>query len=437
MKHSLLALLLALFTTAATSQEVRTYTTNEEDSMACIQNLSLYYEFYKQDNFNNALPAWRKAVEICPKSRTSLYVYGAEMYEDLIKKTEDATLKAKYVDSLMWVYDMRIEHFDERGYVLGRKGADMAKYQDNPKAAYDVLSESFELQGNDMEPGALIYLYKSAYDQVKAKTAEKQLLFDLYPVVSEVVEYNIANQQDARMKGAYQTAQENIDKMFAAVAECSDLVNVYLPKLTASPDDEKLLRQIVKVFEKRDCGDTEVFQKAAVSLYKIEPSAEAAYAIATSYAKKENYSGSAEYYVKAAEQAQDAGLKQRALNKAANSYLLAKQYSTAKRYALEMLKLDPNNGEAYIIIGDAYVGGRKDCGGNECTGRAAYWAAADKYAYAKSVDPGVAETANKRLATATAQFPKKEDCFFHSLTEGSSYTLECWIGETTTVRTRN
>ena len=53
---------------------------------------------------------------------------------------------------------------------------------------------------------------------------------------------------------------------------------------------------------------------------------------------------------------------------------------------------------------------------------------------AKSVDASVAEVAAKKAANVKAQFPKKADCFFYGLNEGDTYTVECWINETTKVR---
>jgi tetratricopeptide (TPR) repeat protein len=437
MRRIVLSLIaVGMFAHLANAQQIRTYTTNEEDSMTCVQNLSLYIEFFKQDNYADAIKGWRKAATVCPKATESLWMNGIKIYQDLIKNEKDAAKKKAYVDSLAWAYDQRIEHFGKEGYVLGRKGSDLLKYGKDDQAAYDALSRSLELQGNDMEPGASIYLYKSAYDLYKDDKVEKQVLFDLYSQLSEAVEYNMTSQSDERMKGAYQQAMDNIDKMFSSVAECPDLVEIYGPKLEATPNDEKVLRQILKVFDKRDCTDEEIYQTAAVNLYAIEPSATAAYAIANGYAKKKELGDALEYYMKAAEQAEDDDLKTRAITKAANTSLLLGRYVKAKSLANQLLAMNPNNGEAYIIIGDAYAKGRGECGDNECTSRAAYWAAVDKYARAKAVDPSVAEQAQSRINTYSGQFPKKEDCFFHGINEGTSFTFDCWIGETTTVRTR-
>lgn len=418
--------------------QIRTYTANAEDSMACLQNLSLYIEFFKQDNYTDALPGWRKAAKICPKTSESIWVNGVKIYQSLIKAEEDATKKTALIDTLMWAYDQRIEHFPtNKGKILGRKGADLMKYKKSePALAYVPLMESLELLGNKMEPGAIIFLYKSAYDQFKKKQIEKAVLFDLYPRLSDVTDYNKKNQKSEQMIGAYTKAQENVDKMFSTVAECPDLVEIYGAKLEATPNDETLLRQILKVFDKRDCTDEDVYQKAAVNLYAIEPSAEAAYAIANGYAKKKNLSSALEYYTKAYTQTEDTELKTKALTAAAKTSLASGGYIKAKSLALELLKLNGSNGEAYIIIGDAYAKGKKGCGDNDCTNRAAYWAAVDKFAKAKAVDPSVSSEAQQKINAYTAQFPKKEDCFFHGLTEGGSYTLDCWIGETTTIRVR-
>jgi len=52
------------------------------------------------------------------------------------------------------------------------------------------------------------------------------------------------------------------------------------------------------------------------------------------------------------------------------------------------------------------------------------------------VDGSVAATANTKITNAKGHFPKKQDCFFESMNDGDSYTVGCWINETTTVRTR-
>ena len=86
------------------------------------------------------------------------------------------------------------------------------------------------------------------------------------------------------------------------------------------------------------------------------------------------------------------------------------------------------------MIGDLYAASAKDCGDGDFYSKVAYWAAVDKYFQARNVDPEVAELAQTKINTFTQYFPATEQIFFHDLKEGDSFTVECWINETTTVR---
>ena len=118
----------------------------------------------------------------------------------------------------------------------------------------------------------------------------------------------------------------------------------------------------------------------------------------------------------------------------AESYRGLNNYPSSRTYALKAASIDPTDGEPYIMIGDLYAASAADCGDNVLTKRVAYWAAVDKYYKAKSVDPTIAEIADKRIASYSVYFPPIEDIFFYGYHEGDSYTVECWINETTKIR---
>ena len=114
-------------------------------------------------------------------------------------------------------------------------------------------------------------------------------------------------------------------------------------------------------------------------------------------------------------------------------YSAKKQLSKAKQYALKSISLDGNNGKPYILIANMYASSPNwsdEAALNKCT----YFAVIDKLQKAKSVDPSVAEEANKLIGTYAAHTPKDADLFFLSLKKGDSVTIGGWIGETTTIR---
>lgn len=431
MRTILLSAAFLLTAISAFSQKIRTNTSNDADSMECVTSLSLYIEFFKQENYTDAMLGWRKASKICPKSAESLWINGAKLYNGLIEKETDEAKKQLLVDTLLWVYDQRIEHFGKEGYVMGRKGVDL--YRHRPQAAqltYDLLSRCQTLEMEKMEPTAVQYWFKSAYDLYKKNNLTDMVLFDVYAQASEI---NAANASGKQAEN-YKKIQDNLDNWIANVADCDKLVEIFEPKFKANPTDAKLIGQITKLLDKQKCSDENLYLEVAVAAYKLNPSPAAAFDIGKAYYAKDNYSESLRYCKEAC--ASDASETVYSANKyAALSALQLGQAQSAKTYALRMLEVNSNSGEAYIIIGNAYAKGRSDCGGDECRNRAAYWAAVDKFQKAKAVDPSVADQAQQLINTFSAQFPKKADCFFHSINDGSSYTLDCWIGETTTVRT--
>jgi len=108
------------------------------------------------------------------------------------------------------------------------------------------------------------------------------------------------------------------------------------------------------------------------------------------------------------------------------------QYAAARDAANKILRLNPNSGVAYILMGDIYIASLSSC--NTDIPGAIYWAAADKYARARSIDANVAEVAQKKLSDAAARFPKIETYFQLGYEKGQSYRIECWINDTTTIR---
>ena len=64
------------------------------DSAECIKYLSYYQEYFKQKNYDEAIPHWRKAFKLCPPTANqSMLVNGAVMYRDLIRKNSQIRME--------------------------------------------------------------------------------------------------------------------------------------------------------------------------------------------------------------------------------------------------------------------------------------------------------------------------------------------------------
>ncbi|MEZ5084495.1 MAG: tetratricopeptide repeat protein [Bacteroidales bacterium] len=419
------------------------------DSVKCVMNNSLYYEFFmqwKQSNYKNtswkdAYTPWRWVFINCPASTKNIYLHGEKLIDEKIKNETDKNKKEKYIDTLMMVYDKRIKYFGNEGYVFGKKGSDLYKLRPSAyEESYNLLKQSIKLEGNSSDGSVLIYYFRTAEKMVKEGKAEKFILVDIYDETSVIVEYNIKEYtekgDDKKVKN-WENVKGNIELSFEPYATCEDLISLYTVKFNENPENIELLRKIVKILDKKNCTDSELFIKALEKLVSIEPepSASSYELLGKLYIKREQFDEASKFLQQAIDLEKDNNERADVHYLLANVYFQQKKYTQARANCYEVIKIRPEDGKAYILIGDMYAANAKDCGDNDLTTKVAYWAAVDKYIKARNVDPSISELATTKINTFSQYFPQTETIFFYDLKKGDSYIVGCWINETTTVRT--
>lgn len=414
-----------------------------EDSVSCIENNSLYYEFFKQwkqsnyknDSWKDAIKPWRWVFINCPASTKNIYLHGEKLVDEVLKHETDNASKDLYIDTLMMVYDKRIQYFGSEGYVLGKKGADLYKLRPTDyEKSFNILKKSIELEKNKSRGEVLIYYFRSAEKMVKSGNADTAILIDIYDQTSVIIESNMAQAKNEKDKAKWENIKGNIELSFEPWAKCEDLISLYTVKFNEAPNDIELLKKITKILDKKNCTNSELFFKATENLHKAEPSARTAELTGKMYIKRELFSEAVPYLQEAIRLYDDDQ------KRADVHYLLSVvffqlnklQDSRSECYAT--IKIRPNDGKSYLVIGDLYASSAKKCGDGDFYSKVAYWAAVDKYMQAKNVDPEVAGDAQAKINTYTQYFPATDQIFFHDLNEGDPFTVECWINEKTTVR---
>ena len=102
-------------------------------------------------------------------------------------------MKVALVDSLMTLYDRRINFFGQEGYVLGLKGADMLKLSRKPwMRLLLILQQSVQQQASKSKASALLAYFTAADKKRKANSLSKQEVLDIYAEVSAHIDYNIS-----------------------------------------------------------------------------------------------------------------------------------------------------------------------------------------------------------------------------------------------------
>lgn len=428
-KLSLLLLFFVLSTTFTFAQDFG------DDPEYCKRNLTLYDQYYRQDAYKDALMYWRESFKTCPKSTKNLYIHGAKMYETFIEEATDDAVKSAYVDTLMMIYDKRIEYYGQEGFVRGRQGVDLLKYRiSDLETGYGYLKKSVELRKEKSDASVIIVYMQATGLMFKQEKIEAQTVIDTYVQLSDIITAQLQEDPD---DGNAKIARENVDKIFedSGAATCEMIIPIFKNRFEAEPENIDVLKLITRMLDKQGCKDDPLYADAAVNLYDIEPSAEAAINLARLFVKKENWDEAATYYKEAVESDEVDDL-----TKAQYYYEYAVvvkqqgQYSTSRSLAREAIALNENFGEPYILIGDMYAG--TSCGENPIEQKFVYIAAVNKYRQAINAteDESIKDVAQQKINAYVSRYPKREDAFFHSYSEGQSVTVGCWIGETVTVQ---
>ena len=451
------------------------------DSVACVTNMSIYSEAYKQweatkfapESFSKEMVnAWREVFLNCPRASQLVYTRGEKIMDYFIRtnpKDKDA-----YIDTICMLMDTRAKYFptDPKTHtsqvagIIGRKGMLVYNYNKNRyEEAYETLKEAVAMDPTQLQGAILDAYFKTTIDMVNNDKAEKMTVINVYQELSEVIDDNIKvlaegvvqleeAKADAEASGDteavagfdkqiekneksinnHKGTKNNIDNLFQPFASCEDLIKVFSVKMAETPDDVVLLKRITTILDKKDCTDSKLFLDAAVKLNEIEPSPDASYSLGVKFFKDKKYSDAATFFEQATK-TENNDRKYRAYRNMAMCYQNMGSFSKARDYARRAAQVDPTAGEPYLIIAQLYAESARQFNGEVEKG-GAYWAAVDKCQKAKSIDPSCADRANSLIRAFMAGFPSMETIFFNDYNEGQSYSVGGWIGETTTIRAR-
>ena len=456
------ALCLTMIAPLVTSAQDEKYGDTEDQQTRCKEALSVYKSYKKQKNYAEAYIQWRKACEVCPETATEgLYADGAAFISYQLKKEEEGSDRERIlVDSLMFLHDKRMELFpstsrspQNRCEILGRKASDFYKYNgDAHQEAYDMFKESIDCLGAQSSATTLYQYYTASFytltrslkgDSLAQREMRAQMLTD-YLMLIDYVEAGIAKAEaagDSKDADRFDKAKGNIETVFVAIADCADMVPVLENAVAEQPDDMDLKQKVLRLLNKKECTDNDLFLPVATAVYSIEPSAPAAYAIGIGFAKLSQLDSSLAYMEDALARCESCSERAGYLLKAGQISSALGKSSTAKSYARQVLELEPENGEAYMLIGDAIAGGAAACDDGALGVRASFWVATDYYLRAKRLNPDLDELVGKKMARIDNEFPSATDIFKFSLKEGDGFTVPSipgcpCSGESTTIRVR-
>lgn len=438
-----------VYAAAETGPESEDYTWSPQDScirtpadeQKLMEEYSLYREFYKQENYVDAMKHWRWVMANAPGYRETPFYDGISMYEVFIDKATDSLNRELLIDTLMMLYDKRIDCHGKMGYVLGRKAYSMYKLRPTDyENIYNTFKTSIDLQGDQSEYFLLGPYFNYTVIMWKLNKIDAGKVMETFDQVMAIIDNNV--QAGTEESANFEKIKPGVEALLPErLMSCEYLTQRFNDKWESEKNDLKLVTGYFNGFRTakdslgNSCTNTAAYNTVLHQLYKLDPTAQTAELIAVALYKEGKENEAIEMFNNAI------GLETDNIKKAEWSMNIARilrsqgKYAQARTYAYKALEFKPDWGAPYMLIGDMYASSGSLCGpGTGFESQVVVWVAIDKYYKAKSVDPSVAEEANSMIAKYSQYMPTITDLFDRGIDEGSSYTVGCWINETTTAR---
>lgn len=412
------------------------------DSAECIKYLSYYTEYYKQKNYDEAIPNWRKAYKLCPpQARQGIFVDGTTLVRRLItKNANNPEYKRALVDTLIALHDIRAEYYPKYAVTaLNNKGTDINNYlKGDNQAIYDGLEDVITKLGDETKASLLLFDLNSAIALYQDDKLDAEKVIEIYQRNVEILgripaDTDVAKQTNTDIKN-------DMESLFVGskVASCENILAIYTPRFEANPDDLDIASNIVRMMSSTEnCTSNDLYLKAATTMHKLQPSAQSAYFLFRLNSSKNNVDEAAKYMEEALASSDIDAATAASYNYEYATFCV-KNGKGAQGFAAaqKAIELDENlAGKAYYLMGTIW--GTVSCGGDEISRRAPYWVACDYMNKAKQADPSLAEDCNRMIGQYSVYFPQTAEAFMYDLNNGDSYTVSCGgMRATTTVRTQ-
>ena len=439
---------------------------NEE----CFSNLSIFAEYAKVKNYEEAYNPWLKVKSDCPSLNNAIYVYGERILKSFIKNN-DGDMKVKYQDDLINMYDEWLEFFpktksgkNQTGKILAIKAQSMIDFKlGTPQEIYDTYDEAFNKdQKSFTSPKGLYNYFKTYFNLYKSGNSGVTLesLFNKYEDLTEKFEFEMSSYttkldmllkkesnndplstKETRNKKVYEvnmvacsTYLKNLNAIIAKESTCENLIPLYRKNFDKFKSDSVWLNRAASRMDSKDCSDDPLFVELVEALHELNPSANSAYYLGLLNDKKGDIKMAIQYYNESIELETNNIKKAKTLFKIALKFKKSGQFSKSRSYANRALGFQPSLGSAYLLIANLYASSANNCGNSQFDKRAVYWLAAQQARKAAKVDASIRKTANKTAVSYEGRAPSKTDIFTEGRA-GETISVKCWIGKNVTVPT--
>lgn len=390
-----------------------------------------YVDYMKSDQFVEATKGLHWLLTNAPDLNESIYINGVIVYNGAANATTDAAQKRVYQDSVMKVYELRKQYFDNESRWIEAKAYYAYQYyrSDRTKLAEAIsfYERAFEVNGTINYPYTAAYfdLVRRHYQANKALSDDQVLA--VYEKLSKIID-------DAEAAGKdVSDTKDNMESLLVALEliDCDFIENKFGPRLAADPANMQLAQQIFKYSIQYKCTSTSAFNAALEVIDTNSPTFSTSQVRAMRLMQNREYDKAQPILEKAMSLASNNTQKAEVQLDLAKVYAQLGRKTASRAAALEAAKLDSDKTkDAWNLIGSLYMGSFNDCRRNvsRAEDQAIFIAAYNAFQRAGN---------SEGMRDARARFPSKEELFTEGKQAGETVSVGCWIGETVTLSTRD
>lgn len=417
-------------------------------------NYVIYRGMMKAKDMEAAMKTWRIVYATSPAAdgrRPTVYTDGVLFYNKLIQ--ENPANKQAYGDTIISLYQEARRCYPGDGYMAGIQAFD--SYYTYPGSAtdeeiYRLFKESIETDGpEELQYFIINPMSRLVVDMHAAKKIDDAEAKSIASSLMTRLEKGLADCKGADCEAwktieAYAPSSLQYFETVKGFYDCDYFVERYYNDFQESPKDLDVITTVYSRLKWADCGENLPQLKAVAAAYEenkpdLPSTTSGASTLRQAYTALQDgrSSEAVKLFEQAADESDDNERKARYYLTAAKVYYgNLRNFSQARAMARKSASANPRSGEPYMLIGTLYASSGPLCGpGTGFDSQIVTWPAIDMWQRAKSIDSSVAGKANDLIGRYTQYMPSKSDIFQRGIKSGDSYTVGCWIQETTRVRT--
>lgn len=399
-------------------------------------DFNFYRDAYNTQRYDDALEILPRLLQNSPQGAQNIYVYAINIYKNKIQRSRDVEERKELVDSLLMLYDMRIQYFGDnakygRPYILVQKAKDYLNFMPMDREGMRAtFVEAIEANADDPDVDFINIYFNELTTDYKSDLVETDYYLEQYEWLAGLLDKVTVPEADE--------AKSTFDALFVSsnAADCENLEKIFRPRVEANPSDADVLGKAFTLLLRSECYSP-FLEQVGEMFYEADPNARTAKLVAAAFVKTGDNSRAVQFLKKAFDKETDPILKSMIAVEISGTELSMKNASSAASYASQARQLDPSNGYAAMMLAQAYAEGSSACDGFDR--QTVYWLAYDILSSARSLFSAGSEEIgqiDRTMNIFRQSFPSRDDLFFRGLTTaGAPYDVKCgWISGRTTVK---